>query len=157
MTDHHEDRFDFIPPPPLPGDPMAAHYLSGLARRELRLQRCLDCQLLLHPPRPICRRCESFNLGSSALSGRGLLVDVSAKFETVDPFAEEDLSFRRAVVELIEQDSLQLLTKLVSCDDRPPTIGLPVVADYVLTTSGAPELVFRLVGEGTATGSSTDL
>lgn len=143
MTEPAGHRFDSVPPPPLPGDPFSEDYLEGLARGELRVQRCSNCGFCQHPPRPVCRRCASLDLGPARLSGRAVVVDVSDQFEAMDPFADGDLVFQRAVVELIEQDGLQLLTKVVTPPNRPASVGTLVVADFLSNTSGEPALAFR--------------
>jgi hypothetical protein len=61
----------------------------------------------------------------------------------MDPFSDGDLVFQRAVVELIEQDGLQLLTKLVTPPNRPASVGTLVVADFLSNASGEPALAFR--------------
>jgi uncharacterized OB-fold protein len=143
MNQPADDRFDFVPPPPLPDGPFSEQYFDGLARGELRVQRCENCGFYQHPPRPVCRRCTSLNLGHARLSGRAVVVDLSDQFETMDPFADGDLLFQRAVVELIEQDGLQLLTKLVTPPNRPASVGTLVVADFLSNASGEPALAFR--------------
>lgn len=153
---HPDDRdFEFVPPPPRSGDPLAEPYLAGLVEGELRLQECMDCGRLQHPPRPICRRCASFDLSFRRLSGRGVIVGIAHQFETMDPFSEGDLIFQQAVVELIEQDGLQLLTKLVTPQNRSASVGMRVIADFLSSTSGDPALVFRPVRGAPAEPDST--
>jgi uncharacterized OB-fold protein len=143
MSDPSNDRFDFVPGPPLSGDPLAGPYFEGLARCQLRVQRCRDCGFLQHPPRPVCRRCTSLELGTRRLSGRGLIVDISDQFETMDPFADGDLVFQQAIVELIEQDGLLILTKVVTPPNAPAAIGMAVNAHFPSTAFGERSLAFR--------------
>ena len=150
MTRLDRDRFDSIPPPPLAGDSFSDGYFRGLAQRELRIQCCADCASLQHPPRPICRRCTSLSLTFRRLSGRGVLIDASDVFETHDPFADIELTFRRAVIQLDEQEGLQLLAKLVVAERSRVHIGAAVAADYLPCSSGEWALVFRLTSDAVA-------
>ncbi len=47
------------------------HYWGGIAAGELLLQRCSECQLMRHPPRPMCPHCHSLHWETfpSALTG----------------------------------------------------------------------------------------
>ncbi len=56
---------------PLPvADRDSAPWWAGVARHELRLQRCDDCATLRWPARAICNRCGSLDWSWAAASGR---------------------------------------------------------------------------------------
>jgi uncharacterized OB-fold protein len=46
-------------------------FWDGCARHELLVQRCVDCALVTHPPRPMCPRCRSTSREWIATEGRG--------------------------------------------------------------------------------------
>lgn len=48
-----------------------AYFWEGVDAGELRIQRCGDCGVLRHPPRPMCDRCGSTQVGHVVASGRG--------------------------------------------------------------------------------------
>jgi uncharacterized OB-fold protein len=52
-------------------DEIARPFWDACARGELVVQRCEDCGLLTHPPRPMCPRCRSLARGWATMSGRG--------------------------------------------------------------------------------------
>jgi uncharacterized protein len=51
--------------------PISAPYWEGCRQGELRLQGCLDCGGIQHPPRVHCSRCRGSRLHWQAVSGRG--------------------------------------------------------------------------------------
>lgn len=48
-----------------------AYFWEGVDAGELRIQRCGECGVLRHPPRPMCDRCGSAQVGHVVASGRG--------------------------------------------------------------------------------------
>ena len=57
-------------PLPVPTED-SAPYWEAMNRRELLLQRCLDCPRVVYLPAPMCDACQSFNLEHFVASGRG--------------------------------------------------------------------------------------
>src|SRR6202044_3476961 len=51
------------------GDEDGAFFWEGTAIGELRIQKCLSCGHLRHPPRPMCPRCRSVDRGFAVMSG----------------------------------------------------------------------------------------
>lgn len=54
-------------------DILAARYLDGLDKGELRIQRCSGCQAHRFYPRPICPACGSHDFEWVVASGRGIV------------------------------------------------------------------------------------
>ena len=56
-------------------EPVAESFEEGfwdaIKRRELLFQRCKKCGLWLHPPRPMCHKCKSYDLEWVKSSGKG--------------------------------------------------------------------------------------
>ena len=52
-------------------------FWTGGAEGKLNITRCDDCGQFTHPPREICRHCQSENVGPHAVAGTGLSVIVS--------------------------------------------------------------------------------
>ena len=59
------------PAPPIGRD--NAFFWEGVEAGELRIQQCRACQTLHHPPQPLCRKCESSDMGYVVSSGRGVV------------------------------------------------------------------------------------
>jgi uncharacterized OB-fold protein len=48
---------DSVPPPSI--DETNAPFWENCRERRLTFQQCVDCQALVHPPLPVCPRCQS--------------------------------------------------------------------------------------------------
>ena len=104
-------------------------FWTGGAVGELRIARCRSCELWLHPPRPICRRCRSADIAPQAVSGRGTVWSFTVNRYKWSP--DLDPPYVIAQVELEAQPGLLLLTTLVDCDEV--RIGMPVSVRFERT------------------------
>jgi uncharacterized OB-fold protein len=110
-------------PIPVP-DIDSAPFWDGLRAHELRILRCEECRTYVHPPQASCPRCLSLNLTAEPVSGRG----------TVYSFTVANREFARgikppyavALVDLVEQDALRVVTNLVNVAVGDVRIGMPV-------------------------------
>jgi len=103
-------------------------YWGGGADGELRITRCQDCQLYIHPPAPVCRRCSSFNVKPEAVSGHGKVYTCSINRH---PWSDEsDEPYVVAVVELDEQPELFVTTNIVGAPVDDVSIGMPVQVEF---------------------------
>ncbi|MGP0032748.1 MAG: Zn-ribbon domain-containing OB-fold protein [Acidimicrobiales bacterium] len=108
-------------PAPVITDRSAAFWRGG-ATGELRLQHCHACGWWLHPPGPLCPRCQSRDLEAEATSGRGTVWSFTVnRYRWVRGL---EPPYVLAEVELEEQPGLRLLTAIVDCDDV--AIGMAV-------------------------------
>lgn len=112
------------PPRPL-GDALAA-YREGLARGELLVSRCPDCEHLQLPPRPVCGRC------SSARAAEWVPVSGRARVWSFVVFHKHYLAdgpetpYAVAVVEL--EEGPRLITNVITDDQAELRVGLAVEA-----------------------------
>jgi hypothetical protein len=90
----------------------------------LRIHRCADCRLYLHPPVPRCRGCQSAAVTSEPVSGRAVVYSFTVNHHRWTP--EVDGPYVVAIVELAEQQGLRLTTNIVGCDVDDVHIGMPV-------------------------------
>jgi uncharacterized protein len=104
------------------------HFWTGGADDDLRFTRCDDCGLYLHPPAWICRRCLSRNVSVAAVSGRGTVLSFTINHQAWLP--ELDEPYNVAVVELVEQPGLRLMTNIVECANEDVQIGMPVTVRF---------------------------
>jgi uncharacterized OB-fold protein len=102
-------------------------WTSG-ADGSLRIQRCADCQTLVHPPVPICPVCRSLKWEASVVSGRGTVVGFTVNSHQWLPGFEppyvianvalaEDASVRLDSEQHVEQHGLFLLKR--ACERQP--------------------------------------
>jgi uncharacterized OB-fold protein len=92
--------------------PDDSFFWDGVARGELLLQHCNDCDALRHPPGPMCPRCGSLEWGTRAASGRGVLHSwVIPRHRTPPGF---DAPYIVALIEL--EEGARLVSNLIGVD-----------------------------------------
>jgi uncharacterized OB-fold protein len=101
-----------------------AHFWRGGADGVLRLLRCQRCGTYLHPPAPVCRSCRSMIVRPEAVSGQGVVHAFTINRYQWVPGMEPP--YVVALVELVEQPGLQLLTNIVGCTVDDVRIGMDV-------------------------------
>lgn len=109
--------------------------------RELRLQRCLDCNAFRYPPAGICAGCLSDRSEWTVISGRGRLlawVVFHRKY-----FAELPVPYTVAAVE-IEEGPI-LLANMINQGTQPLRLDLPVrlAFETALDSSGESWLIYQ--------------
>ncbi len=100
-------------------DDASRPFWEGCARGELRVQRCSDCQLATHPPRPMCPRCRSIRRDWVATSGRGRIWSYVIPHPPLLPAYSPLAPFNVIVVELAENHALRFVGNLVADDGAP--------------------------------------
>jgi len=90
---------------------------------ELRVQRCLTCAKLRHPPRPGCPVCGSLEFEWQRLSGRGRVYTYAVSRQAVHPALEGLIPHTTIVVEL--EEGVLMTSNLVDRADEVE-IGQPV-------------------------------
>jgi uncharacterized OB-fold protein len=111
--------------PPIPAvTALDEHFWHGGATGRLLILRCAACATWLHPPTPVCRGCGSGEVRPQPVSGRGRVRTFTVNHQQWFPALPPPYVI--AIVELVEQPSLQLLTRLVDCEPDAVRIGLPV-------------------------------
>jgi uncharacterized OB-fold protein len=103
--------------------PEAPFWQSG-ARAELAILRCQGCRYWVHPPTIACPVCLSRDVAFEVTSGRGSLFSFAVSHQRVD--AEVPVPYTIALVELVEQPGLRLLTNLVNCGPQDAVVDMPV-------------------------------
>jgi uncharacterized OB-fold protein len=130
--------------PPLPRPTaLTRHFWEGAAEHRLVMLRCQACGFWLHPPRPICRRCRSWDLGPEDVSGRGSLYTYTVTETPFHPYWADKVPYVVAVVTLEEQPDLRVITNVVDCPEDELRVGLPLVVTFVDAAPGLTLPVFR--------------
>ncbi|WP_046315790.1 OB-fold domain-containing protein [Mycobacterium sp. UM_Kg1] len=90
----------------------------------LRLQNCLDCAALIHPPQPVCRYCRGTNMGVRDVSGRATV----AGFTVNHRFSLPGLPapYVVAQVAINEDPRVRLTTNIIDCDPDQLELGRQV-------------------------------
>jgi acetyl-CoA acetyltransferase/uncharacterized OB-fold protein len=123
-----------VTPPSVPGRPLPQltplneFFWKAGADGELRIQECLSCQSLIHPPAPVCRYCRQTKMGVRAVSGRATIAGITINHR----FGFPDLPPPYAVSEvaLIEDPRIRLTTNIVGAELDSLEIGQPVEVTF---------------------------
>jgi len=133
----------FAPPapaPPAPGPPAPAlpirpvvsrdteFFWAGTRRGELRIQRCVTCGALRHPPGPMCPACGAAGTGDHvAAEGTGEVYSYVVHHHP--PVPGKELPFVVALVQLPE--GVRMVGELRGVEPDEVRIGLPVHVEFV--------------------------
>lgn len=131
-------------PRPRPGiTPDTSFFWEGVAERRLRIQRCVDCSTLRHPPGPACPKCGSLAADHVEASGRGLVHSfVVVHHPKVPAF---DYPHPVALVEL--EEGTRFVADLVGIEADAVEIGMPVEVEFHTPAEGQTLPRFRPVAD----------
>jgi acetyl-CoA acetyltransferase/uncharacterized OB-fold protein len=98
------------------------------AEGQLRVQGCVKCAALVHPPVPICPSCRSRAWEATPVSGRGVVVGYTINAHPWLPGF--DPPYVVAVVALEEDPDVRLTTNIVGCEPDEVHIGQEVTVRF---------------------------
>jgi uncharacterized OB-fold protein len=75
-----------------------AFWTSG-AQGVLKLMRCNDCAMFIHPPRPICPKCLSENVAPQAVAGTGVIDTFTVNYQKWHPALEVPFVIARVAID----------------------------------------------------------
>lgn len=115
------------PAPPQPGISQdTEHFWKGLKENKLLIQKCSNCDTLIHPPEPVCRVCQSLELGTIEASGKGTIFSfVVSHHPKLDAF---DYPHPIGLIEL--EEGVRMVAPLTGFDPARIEIGMPVVVEF---------------------------
>ncbi|OAA27425.1 hypothetical protein UG55_100876 [Frankia sp. EI5c] len=105
--------------------PLTRAFWTGGERRALLLARCQACRSWLHPAPQVCRVCLSRDVVTEQASGRGTVASFTVNHQQWNPAGQVE-PYVVAMVELVEQPALRLITNIVGCPVTDVRIGMPV-------------------------------
>ena len=111
-------------PLPIP-DADTTEFWKGLARGELLLQHCLDCNAVHYYQQGLCRLCGSERLERRPASGRGRVHSYSVVYRAPGPAFKDDTPYAVLLVDL--EEGPRMVSSLVGGDPEKVTIDMPVV------------------------------
>ena len=117
-------------------------YWAGVQRHELLIQRCVDCQQLRHPPRPMCPHCQSLKWDTVKASGRGTVHSFVVFHYPAFPGFE--MPYVVAVIDLAE--GTRVVTNLIKVEPQAVTVGMAVEVEFVAVDAELTLPQFRPVG-----------
>jgi len=127
---------------PIDSDSDSRMYWEGIARGELRIQRCDACSRPVFYPRSICPHCFSDQLSWIAASGKGTIYAYTVIHQAFGAFAG-DVPFVVAIVEL--EEGVRMMTRIIGGPRERVTIGAPVHVTFESVTEDVTLPYFRLI------------
>jgi uncharacterized OB-fold protein len=121
------------------GDEDGGFFWEGTALGEIRIQKCMECGKLRHPPRVMCPRCRSTKRGWEKMSGKGSVWSfVIPHPPLLQPYS--DLAPYNVIVVGLEEDpNLRFVGNLVGGPEGP----LNEIDPYSIQIGEPVEAVFR--------------
>ncbi|MCY4425668.1 MAG: OB-fold domain-containing protein [Halieaceae bacterium] len=109
-------------PRPLPRlDSMNRDFWTGGAENELRILRCQDCAVFIHPPRPVCRNCLSENVAAEVVAGTGTIDTYTVNYQKWRPDLEVPFVIARVALDGVP--GVILTTNIVGCSADDVDVG----------------------------------
>ena len=118
----------------------SAFFWEGCKRGVLVGQRCGECGVFRHPPRPMCPECQSLEREEVELSGRATLYSWAKPVYPPLPMFEPGTLV--ALVEL-EEAGIRMLSNLCEVDEAEIEIGMPLEVFFVETANDGAVHQFR--------------
>ena len=129
-----------VPMPPILWDNMG--FWEGINRHELVFQRCKECGIWLHPPRPVCPNCRSLEKEWAQSTGKGTVYSWVTYLESPHPSFKAPYS-----VVLVEmEEGMRLVSNMVDIRPQEISIGMPVEVAFEDIAEGLTLPKFRKVG-----------
>ncbi len=129
---------------PIPAlEPRTEAFWRACRAGRLEFTRCVPCNHLIHPSRPICPRCRGRELDVTTVSGRAHLHSYTVNHKPWYP--GQEVPYVIGLVELIEQPGLRLMTNIIHCAPEAVHIGMSLqvvfenVSDEVALPMFEPE------------------
>jgi uncharacterized OB-fold protein len=101
-------------------------FWDGVRDHRLLIQRCGNCGMLRHPPRPMCPTCHSLEWGTVEASGRGNVISFVIPHHPPLPWFPEP--YVVALIDLAE--GTRVVSNVVGVAPADVTIGMPVVVRF---------------------------
>jgi uncharacterized OB-fold protein len=122
---------------PLPlADDATAGYWQACQAGSLAMQRCVGCEKLRFPPRPMCPGCQSFESEWVAMSGRGRLYSWVVCHPPLLPAFASRAPLVIVLVELEESPALRIVGNLFDCPSSEIEIGMPLEVFFEEVSAG---------------------
>jgi uncharacterized OB-fold protein len=116
-----------------------AVFWDAAAEGRLVSQRCRECGVLRHPPRPMCPHCRSLSIDVVELSGRGTLYSYAVLHHPRNPAF--DYPLLTALVDLDE--GIRVVSNLIDIDAADVQIDMALQVTFAPTAGGRQVPVFR--------------
>ena len=110
-------------------------------RGELVIQHCPRCDVLRHPPRPMCPGCRSKELGWKKVSGLGTVYSYTVTHQAIHPSLRGRVPWTVIMVDLDE--GVRMISHIVDCSAEDVRIGMRVEVVFEEVEAGVTLPYFR--------------
>jgi uncharacterized OB-fold protein len=114
---------------------------NAIKKRELVFQRCAKCKTWLHPPRPMCYQCHSYDLEWVKSSGKGKIYSWVTFTREANPFYK--VPYEVVLVEMDDEKGVRFISNMAEGNAEDLYIGMPVELVWVDVTKEQPLPMFR--------------
>lgn len=144
MTNDRPDQPRPAPPIPVP-DESSAEFWERTADGVFATQQCVSCGWRSYPPRMVCPMClaDPPSFRWSDVSGEGHLATWTIVRDALLPGFADATPYVVAEVELVEQEGLRVVARLLGVADDELTIGMPLSVSFVDGGEGMQIPVFE--------------
>ena len=118
-----------------------APFYEAARRGELRFQKCSDCGLFRHYPRPICPACLSRRSTWELSTGRGTVYTWTIVRGPTLPAFEAKLPYN--VVDVLMDEGVHFVSEVLDCAPEEIHAGMPVEATFLPVTDDVTLVKFR--------------
>lgn len=102
-------------------------FWTGGADGRLHIAHCDSCDRWVHPPTRDCPDCDG-DLVARPVSGLGTVNTFTVNRHPFNPAVP--LPYVVALVELVEQEGLRIVTNIVDCEPDSVVVGMPVEVQF---------------------------
>jgi uncharacterized OB-fold protein len=131
--------------PPLPTEDASSKFFwDGVRQHQLLILRCQACGHYIHLPRPVCRYCLSGDLVPERVSGNGSVYSYTVARQAFHPWFADRLPYVIAVIELVEETELRMMSNVIGCSPEEVMIGADVEVVFREITNELTLPMFQL-------------
>ncbi len=117
-------------------------FFDAMNRQELVFQRCKNCALYLHPPRPMCPRCMSTESEWIPSTGNGSVYSFVSFVYDKAAYPGIKVPYAVALIEL-ENEKVRMLSNIMDVAPADIYIDMPVELTFVEIEKGRTLAMFN--------------
>jgi uncharacterized OB-fold protein len=136
------DAVELSYPMPEP-DETTQFFWDAVQNGELHIQRCMECGKFVHEQDIECAFCLSNKLGHEKVSGDASLYSYAVAVHSFHGGITHRLPYVVAIVELVEQEQLRMVSNVVDCAEEDLRVGMPLQVVFEEVAPGFQLPMFR--------------
>ena len=122
------------------GESFEEGFWEAVKQKRLVFQRCKECGEFLHPPRPMCHKCHSYDLEWVESTGKGKIYSWVVFTREVNPLYR--VPFEVVLVEM-EEKGVRFISNMAEGKPEDLYFGMPVEVVFVDINDEWPLPMFK--------------